>query len=72
VKLTHSQGYFLETAHAWIDCNQGSAHGNSPIWGNGPAGAIEAKGFRLAEHGSKVSFIGGTQLLLMSREGNKE
>lgn len=72
VTLTHSQGYFLETAQAWIDCNRGSAHGNSPVWGNGPAGSIEAKGFRLAEQGTKVSFIGGTQLLLMSRESNKE
>jgi lipopolysaccharide export system protein LptC len=71
VILTHSQGYSLETAQAWIDCNQGSAHGDSPIWGSGPAGSIEAKGFRLAERGTKVSFIGGSQLLLVSG-GKKE
>jgi len=66
VTLTHSQGYVLKTAQAWIDCNQGSAFSNSPIWGNGPAGAIEAKGFRLAERGTRVSFIGGSQLLIAS------
>jgi lipopolysaccharide export system protein LptC len=66
VILTHSEGYYLETAQAWINCNQGSAHGNTPIWGNGPAGSIEAKGFHLAEQGTKVSFIGGTRLLLNS------
>ncbi len=71
VILTHSQGYSLETAQAWIDCNQGSAHGDSPIWGSGPAGSIEAKGFRLAERGTTVSFIGGSQLLLVSG-GKKE
>lgn len=72
VTLTHSQGYALETAQAWIDCDQGSAFSNSPIWGNGPTGAIEAKGFRLAERGAKVSFIGGTQLLIMPGGGKKE
>jgi LPS export ABC transporter protein LptC len=66
VKLTHSQGYALETTHAWVDCNQGSAHGDSAIWGNGPAGMINAQGFQLAEHGSKVSFKGGIQLLVNS------
>ena len=71
VTLTHSQGYTLETDQAWINCNEGSAHSDSPIWGNGPAGAIQAKGFRLTERGNKVTFIGGTQLLLMSGGGNK-
>lgn len=63
VTLIHSQGYRLETAEAWIDCAHGNAHSHSPVWGNGPAGAIEAKGFRLTERGTKVSFIGGMQLL---------
>jgi lipopolysaccharide export system protein LptC len=72
VTLTHSQGYLLQTAQAWIDCNRGSAHGNSPIWGNGPAGSIEAKGFRLADQGTRVSFIGGTQLLLSSKGRKNE
>lgn len=71
VTLTHSQGYALETAEAWIDYNEGSAHSDSPIWGNGPTGAIQAKGFRLAERGNKVSFIGGTQLLLVTGGGTK-
>jgi lipopolysaccharide export system protein LptC len=71
VTLTHSQGYKIQTTQAWIDCKQGSAHGNSPIWGNGPAGSIEAKGFRLAEQGTKVSFLGGTQLLLTSGGTNQ-
>jgi LPS export ABC transporter protein LptC len=71
VTLVHSQGYTLETAQAWINCNQGSAYNNSPIWGNGPAGAIEAKGFHLAERGNKISFRGGTQLLLMAGGGKQ-
>jgi len=71
VTLNHSQGYALETAEAWINCNEGSAHGDSPIEGNGPTGAIQAKGFRLAERGNKVSFIGGTQLLLVTGGGKK-
>lgn len=72
VTLTHSHGYVIETAQAWIDCNRGSAYSNSPIWGNGPAGTIEAKGFRLAEQGTQVTFIGGAQLLLMSGKDKKE
>jgi lipopolysaccharide export system protein LptC len=72
VILSHSQGYFLETAHAWIDCNQGNAHGNSHVWGTGPAGSIEAQGFRLSDQGNKVNFLGGTQLFLRSDKGNQE
>ena len=72
VTLTHSQGYALETAQAWIDCNQGSAYGDNPIWGNGPAGTINAKGFRLEERGTKVSFIGRAQLLLKCGEEKKK
>lgn len=71
VTLTHSQGYAFQTAEAWINCNEGSAFSNTPIRGNGPTGAIEAKGFRLTEQGAKVSFIGGAQLLIMS-EGDKK
>ena len=72
VTLTHSQGYVLKTAEAWINCNEGSAHGESPIEGNGPTGAIQAKGFRLAEQGNKVTFIGETQLLLVTGGGKKD
>lgn len=71
VILTHSQGYALRTSQAWIDCNQGDAYGNDPISGDGPMGAIQAKGFRLTERGKKVSFIGGMQLILMTSEGKK-
>ncbi|MBX9805121.1 MAG: LPS export ABC transporter periplasmic protein LptC [Alphaproteobacteria bacterium] len=68
VTLTHSLGYHLHTAQAWIDYNQGTAHSNDAVWGNGPAGTIEARGFRMTERGAKVSFIGGAQLLLMKGE----
>lgn len=68
VTLTHSQGYALKTAHAWIDCNEGSALGDSPVWGKGPTGSIEARGFRLAERGTKVSFLGGSELFIVSGE----
>jgi lipopolysaccharide export system protein LptC len=71
VTLTHSQGYALVTSQAWIDCNQGNAYGNDPISGDGPMGAIQAKGFRLTERGKRVSFIGGTQLILKTSEGKK-
>lgn len=66
VILTHSRGYFLETAQVWIDYNHGNAYNSSPIWGKGPAGAIEAQGFHLTERGAKVIFTGGTQLLIRS------
>lgn len=72
VTLNHSKGYALETDQAWVNFNEGSAHSNSPISGNGPAGAISAKGFHLAERGNIVSFIGGSQLFLVSGGGNKK
>jgi hypothetical protein len=62
----------LETSQAWIDCTLGNAYSHSPVSGNGPAGAIEAEGFRLSERGTKVSFMGGTQLLLALSEEKKK
>ena len=71
VRLIHSQGYALETSQAWIDCQHGNAHGDQPVWGDGPAGAIKAKGFHIVEKGAKISFIGGTELHLIAC-GEKE
>lgn len=68
VTLTHSQGYNLQTAQAWIDCNRGTAFSNTPVSGDGPAGAIQSHGFRMTDRGAKVSFVGGAQLLL-TKEG---
>lgn len=64
VILTHSQGYNLHTSQAWIDCNEGDAFSTTPILGDGPAGTIEANGFRLTEKGAKISLIGKAKLYL--------
>jgi LPS export ABC transporter protein LptC len=72
VKLIHSQGYALETSQAWIDCQHGNAHGNHPVWGDGPAGAIKAKGFHIVEKGAKISFIGDTELHLIACGKNEQ
>ena len=72
VILTHSQGYTLETGQAWLDCNEGSAYTNNPVWGKGPLGAIQSKGFLLTERGNRVSFNGGAELYIASNKGKAE
>ena len=67
VILADSQGYTLETSRARIDCTDGSAHTNKPVWGKGPLGSIQAQGFWMT--GSKICFTGGAELLLMAAEG---
>lgn len=71
VILTHSHGYSLETSQAWIDCNLGNAYTNDPVWGNGPLGSIQAKGFSLDAQGDKISFKGKAELYLRTKQGLK-
>ena len=66
VSLFHDQGFEFATEAASIDLGEGSAAGSAPVRGQGPAGELEAEGFRIFDHGERIVFTGKSRLLLYS------
>lgn len=64
VDLFHDQGYEIHTPSAALDLNRGTAEGHEPVAAQGPFGELTAEGFRVAERGAIVEFIGRSRLLL--------
>lgn len=64
VNLYHDKGYEFETARAWLNLRQGTAHGEQPVQGQGPFGQLNSAGFRISEHGKYVVFTGPAKLIL--------
>lgn len=64
VDLFHDQGYEIHTPSAAIDLNGGTAEGHEPVEAQGPFGELTAEGFRVAERGAIVEFIGRSRLLV--------
>jgi lipopolysaccharide export system protein LptC len=69
VELLHDRGYKIHTSSASVDLKGGTAEGNEPVDANGPFGKLWAEGFRVAERGDIVQFIGKSRLVL---EGNAQ
>lgn len=69
VVLHHDAGYAVRTAKARIDLASGRAEGDSPVAVQGPAGSVEAPGFRIEDKGTVVIFPGPARMLLRTTEG---
>lgn len=73
VVLRHQTGHALYTASADIDLRLGNAEGHDPVSGDGPMGALQAKGFRLYNGGEKIVFLGnGTLTIIPSQVSKKD
>lgn len=70
VVLHHDAGYAVRTAKARIDLAAGRAEGDDPVAVQGPAGSLDAPGFRLEEKGTVVIFPGPARMLLRTTEGS--
>ncbi len=68
VVLHHDAGYAVHTAKARIDLASGRAEGNSPVAVQGPAGSVDAPGFRIEDKGTLVIFPGPARMLLRTTE----
>ncbi len=66
VSLFHDQGYEVSTSRASIDLAAGTAQGNEAVSGHGPAGMIEAEGFRLFDKGERILFTGKARLVFQA------
>ena len=64
VNVFTDEGYELHSDYALIDLDQGIAEGHMPMNGQGPAGLIDAQGFRITDNGDKLFFEGRVYLTL--------
>lgn len=66
VSLFHDRGFEMRTDSAQVDLAQGVASGNRPVIGQGPAGELQAEGFRVSDDGQRIQFDGHARLLILS------
>jgi lipopolysaccharide export system protein LptC len=66
VDLLHDQGFEIRTETATINLKTKDAYGNSPVEGHGPAGRLNAEGFRLTQEGARIIFTGKSRLIVNS------
>lgn len=69
VNLYHDSGYEFHTEQARVDLQEGTAAGDMPTAGQGPAGHIQSEGFRIYDQGARVHFTGKARLVLYGEEG---
>jgi lipopolysaccharide export system protein LptC len=69
VTMFHDKGYQFHTEKARVDLNAGSAEGDQPINGAGPAGTITGEGFRILKKGETVLFTGKSRLVMKAATG---
>ncbi len=62
VTVFHDAGYEFRTTRAEVDLGSGTAEGDDPVEGQGPAGLIDAEGFRILDGGDHVVFTGESHL----------
>lgn len=72
VVLRHQTGHNLHTQSADIDLKLGNAQGDDIVTGDGPMGALQAKGFRLYKGGEKIVFLGTGTLTIIPSEIKKK
>lgn len=65
VHLTHDKGFEMTTETATVDLKEGTASGDSAVSGQGPAGELQAEGFRLREKGEVIIFTGKSRMLIL-------
>ena len=69
VNLYHDAGYEFHTEKASINLQEGTAAGDMPTAGQGPAGHVQSEGFRIFDQGDRVHFTGKARLVLYGAGG---
>jgi len=62
VNMFYEGGFELETDHAQVDIQKGTAYGDSKIEGHGPLGTLKAKRFEVENRGEVIRFNGSVRL----------
>ena len=64
VSLYHDWGYQFRTDEATIDFTEATAWGDAPVSGEGPWADLQAAGFRISRHESRLEFTGPARMVL--------
>lgn len=64
VNVFYEGGYEFRSDQAHVDIQEGSAYGNSPVEGQGPAGTLNSNSFSVQNHGQSVRFNGSVRMTL--------
>ena len=64
VQLYYDGGYEFRTDYADVDMEAGTATGNAPVQGQGPAGTLVADSFSVLERGQIIRFNGNVKMTL--------
>ncbi len=65
VNIFQDQGFQIVTEEAMLDARSGSAFGQLPVEGHGPAGTITSEGFVITDRGLRITFTGKSQLIIL-------
>jgi lipopolysaccharide export system protein LptC len=68
VNLFHDQGFQMQTEATHVDLAAGEARGDTPISVQGPAGHLEAEGFRVLDRGETIIFTGRSKLTVYASQ----
>lgn len=71
VALKDNEGYELRTQNAHLDLKTKMAEGDVPVAGEGPAGRIEAQGFKVDQEGNRIHFTGESHLMIKTTPETK-
>lgn len=64
VDVFYDGGYEFRTDHAHVDIQKGTAYGDAPVEGQGPAGTLRANSFSMENHGQVIHFNGSVRVRL--------
>ncbi|WP_419903009.1 LPS export ABC transporter periplasmic protein LptC [Kiloniella sp.] len=65
VNIFQDQGFQILTEEAMFDAKAGSAFGQLPVEGHGPAGTINSEGFVITDRGKRITFTGKSRLIIL-------
>jgi len=65
VSLFHDRGFEMHTQSAQVNLAEGVASGDAPVFGQGPAGELEAENFRVSDDGKRILFGGHARLVIV-------
>ncbi len=64
VRLFHDRGYQMETAQLQLDLEKNTAWSEEAVYGQGPAGTLEASGLKANSSTGVLVFLGPAKLIL--------
>lgn len=72
VRLFHDEGYQIETPQLHIDLEKNTAWSDDEVYGQGPAGTLNAQGLRANSTDENLFFTGPAKLVLIRSVSKKD